>query len=135
MRIGASPALAAMVAVGAYCLISPFAGFRRRQARAVWSARRFRRRLLVAARSDEMFERFTDRARRVVILAQEEARMLNRNYIDTEHILVGLMHEGEGVAATALERLGISLDGVRQHIEEIVGPSQHGPGGQDRKSV
>src|SRR6266542_7148701 len=49
--------------------------------------------------SDEMFERFTDRARRVVVLAQEEARMLNHNYIGTEHILLGLIHEGEGVAA------------------------------------
>jgi len=56
-----------------------------------------------------MFERFTDRARRVVVLAQEEARMLNHNYIGTEHILLGLIHEGEGVAAKALESLGISL--------------------------
>src|SRR4029079_16896779 len=60
-----------------------------------------------------MFERFTDRARRVVVLAQEEARMLNHNYIGTEHILLGLIHEGEGVAAKALESLGISLEGVR----------------------
>ena len=59
-----------------------------------------------------MFERFTDRARRVVVLAQEEARMLNHNYIGTEHILLGLIHEGEGVAAKALESLGISLEGV-----------------------
>ena len=56
-----------------------------------------------------MFERFTDRARRVVVLAQEEARMLNHNYIGTEHILLGLIHEGEGVAAKALESLNISL--------------------------
>jgi hypothetical protein len=61
-----------------------------------------------------MFERFTDRARRVVVLAQEEARMLNHNYIGTEHILLGLIHEGEGVAAKALESLGISLEAVRQ---------------------
>ncbi len=54
-----------------------------------------------------MFERFTDRARRVVVLAQEEARMLNHNYIGTEHILLGLIHEGEGVAAKALESLGM----------------------------
>ena len=60
-----------------------------------------------------MFERFTDRARRVVVLAQEEARMLNHNYIGTEHILLGLIHEGEGVAAKALESLGISLEAVR----------------------
>ncbi|NJC74029.1 NDP-hexose 4-ketoreductase, partial [Planosporangium thailandense] len=83
-----------------------------------------------------MFERFTDRARRVVVLAQEEARMLNHNYIGTEHILLGLVHEGEGVqggegvAAQALESLGISLEGVRQQVEEIIG---HGgprtPGG------
>ena len=60
-----------------------------------------------------MFERFTDRARRVVVLAQEEARLLNHNYIGTEHILLGLIHEGEGVAAKALESLGISLEAVR----------------------
>ena len=59
-----------------------------------------------------MFERFTDRARRVVVLAQEEARMLNHNYIGTEHILLGLIHEGEGVAAKALESLGISQEGL-----------------------
>ena len=63
-----------------------------------------------------MFERFTDRARRVVVLAQEEARMLNHNYIGTEHILLGLIHEGEGVAAKALESLGISLEAVRQQV-------------------
>src|SRR2546421_342779 len=61
-----------------------------------------------------MFERFTDRARRGVVLAQEEARMLNHNYIGTEHILLGLIHEGEGVAAKALESLGISLEAVRR---------------------
>ena len=71
-----------------------------------------------------MFERFTDRARRVVVLAQEEARMLNHNYIGTEHILLGLIHEGEGVAAKALESLGISLDAVRQQVEEIIGQGQ-----------
>ncbi|GHB55851.1 ATP-dependent Clp protease ATP-binding protein [Flexivirga endophytica] len=71
-----------------------------------------------------MFERFTDRARRVVVLAQEEARMLNHNYIGTEHILLGLIHEGEGVAAKALESLGISLDAVREQVQEIIGPSQ-----------
>ena len=63
-----------------------------------------------------MFERFTDRARRVVVLAQEEARMLNHNYIGTEHILLGLIHEGEGVAAKALESLNISLEAVRQQV-------------------
>jgi ATP-dependent Clp protease ATP-binding subunit ClpA len=71
-----------------------------------------------------MFERFTDRARRVVVLAQEEARMLNHNYIGTEHILLGLSHEGEGVAAEALESLGISLEAVRQQVEEIIGRGQ-----------
>src|SRR5437764_2571193 len=76
-----------------------------------------------------MFERFTDRARRVVVLAQEEARMLNHNYIGTEHILLGLIHEGEGVAAKALESLGISLEGVRQQVEEIVGQGQQAPSG------
>jgi ATP-dependent Clp protease ATP-binding subunit ClpA len=71
-----------------------------------------------------MFERFTDRARRVVVLAQEEARMLNHNYIGTEHILLGLIHEGEGVAAKALTSLGISLEAVRQQVEEIIGRGQ-----------
>src|SRR5271170_1072184 len=76
-----------------------------------------------------MFERFTDRARRVVVLAQEEARMLNHNYIGTEHILLGLIHEGEGVAAKSLESLGISLEGVRQQVEEIIGQGQQAPSG------
>ena len=76
-----------------------------------------------------MFERFTDRARRVVVLAQEEARMLNHNYIGTEHILLGLIHEGEGVAAKALEALGISLEGVRAQVEEIIGQGQQAPSG------
>ncbi|MGI8876756.1 MAG: ATP-dependent Clp protease ATP-binding subunit [Egibacteraceae bacterium] len=76
-----------------------------------------------------MFERFTDRARRVVVLAQEEARMLNHNYIGTEHILLGLIHEGEGVAAKALESLGISLEGVREQVEEIIGQGQTAPAG------
>jgi ATP-dependent Clp protease ATP-binding subunit ClpA len=76
-----------------------------------------------------MFERFTDRARRVVVLAQEEARMLHHNYIGTEHILLGLIHEGEGVAAKALESLGISLDAVRQQVEEIIGQGQQAPSG------
>jgi ATP-dependent Clp protease ATP-binding subunit ClpC len=76
-----------------------------------------------------MFERFTDRARRVVVLAQEEARMLNHNYIGTEHILLGLIHEGEGVAAKALESLGISLEAVRSQVEEIIGQGQAAPTG------
>ena len=76
-----------------------------------------------------MFERFTDRARRVVVLAQEEARLLNHNYIGTEHILLGLIHEGEGVAAKALEALGISLEGVRSQVEEIIGQGQTSPAG------
>ena len=76
-----------------------------------------------------MFERFTDRARRVVVLAQEEARMLNHNYLGTEHILLGLIHEGEGVAAKALESLGISLEAVRQQVEEIIGQGQQAPSG------
>ena len=61
-----------------------------------------------------MFERFTDRARRVLVLAQEEARLLNHGFIGTEHILLGLIHEGEGIAAKALESLGISLEAVRE---------------------
>src|SRR5438128_2479572 len=76
-----------------------------------------------------MFERFTDRARRVVVLAQEEARMLNHNYIGTEHLLLGLIHEGEGVAAKALESMNISLEGVRQQVEEIIGQGQAAPTG------
>src|SRR3954462_12155136 len=76
-----------------------------------------------------MFERFTDRARRVVVLAQEEARMLNHNYIGTEHVLLGLIHEGEGVAALALEGLDISLDAVRSQVEELVGQGQAAPTG------
>ena len=68
-----------------------------------------------------MFERFTDRARRVRVLAQEEARMLNHNYIGTEHILLGLIQEGEGVAAKALESMGISLEDVRGEVEAIIG--------------
>ncbi len=76
-----------------------------------------------------MFERFTDRARRVVVLAQEEARMLNHNYIGTEHILLGLIHEGEGVAAKALESMGISQEGVRAQVIEIIGEGQQSPTG------
>ena len=76
-----------------------------------------------------MFERFTDRARRVVVLAQEEARMLDHNYIGTEHILLGLAHEGEGVAAKALEALDIHLEAVRQQVEQIIGKGQQAPSG------
>jgi ATP-dependent Clp protease ATP-binding subunit ClpC len=76
-----------------------------------------------------LFERFTDRARRVVVLAQEEARLLNHNYIGTEHILLGLIHEGEGVAAKALESLSISLEGVRAQVEEIIGQGGSSPSG------
>ncbi|MCW2756321.1 MAG: NDP-hexose 4-ketoreductase, partial [Nocardioidaceae bacterium] len=76
-----------------------------------------------------MFERFTDRARRVVVLAQEEARMLSHNYIGTEHILLGLIHEGDGIAAKALESLSISLEAVRAQVEEIIGQGQQAPSG------
>ena len=76
-----------------------------------------------------MFERFTDRARRVVVLAQEEARLLNHNYIGTEHILLGLIHEGEGVAARALEGMGISLESVRSQVVEIIGQGSQAPSG------
>ena len=71
-----------------------------------------------------MFKRFSDPARHVVVLAQEEARMLNHNYIGTEHILLGLIHEGEGVGAKALESLNISLEAVRDRVEEIIGQGQ-----------
>jgi prophage maintenance system killer protein len=76
-----------------------------------------------------MFERFTDRARRVVVLAQEEARLLNHNYIGTEHLLLGLVHEGEGVAAKALRNLEVSLEEVRSSVEEIIGQGQQAPSG------
>ncbi len=76
-----------------------------------------------------MFERFTDRARRVVVLAQEEARMLNHDYIGTEHILLGLSFEGSGVAAQALELLGITPEAVRQQVEEITGRGHQAPRG------
>ncbi len=76
-----------------------------------------------------MFERFTDSARRVVVLAQEEARMLSHNHIGTEHLLLGLIHEGEGVAAKALEALGIRLEAVRQQVEDITGRGEHAPSG------
>src|SRR4051812_34313857 len=76
-----------------------------------------------------MFERFSDRARRVVVLAQEEARLLNHSYIGTEHILLGLIHEGEGVAAKAMESLGISLEAVRSQVEEIIGQGGSSPSG------
>ena len=76
-----------------------------------------------------MFERFTDRSRRVIVLAQEEAKMLNHNYIGTEHLLLGLIHEGGGVAAKALESLDISLEGVRAQVEDIIGKGQQKPSG------
>ncbi len=76
-----------------------------------------------------MFERFTDRARRVVVLAQEEARLLNHNYIGTEHILLGLIHEGEGVAARGLESLGVNLEAVRSQVVEIIGQGSQAPSG------
>jgi ATP-dependent Clp protease ATP-binding subunit ClpA len=76
-----------------------------------------------------MFERFTDRARRVVVLAQEEARLLSHNYVGTEHLLLGLAHEGQGVAAKALESLGIQLEALRSQVEEIIGQGQYAPTG------
>jgi ATP-dependent Clp protease ATP-binding subunit ClpA len=77
----------------------------------------------------QVFERFTDRARRVVVLAQEEARMLNHNYIGTEHILLGLVRERDGVAAKALDGLNIRLDAVRREVEEVIGQGQAAPTG------
>ena len=71
-----------------------------------------------------MFERFTDEARRVLVLAQEEARLLNHNFIGTEHILLGLIHQGDGVAAQALGSLGIRLEAVREAVEETIGPAR-----------
>jgi len=77
-----------------------------------------------------MSERFTDQAHRAVTLAQDEARMLNHNYIGTEHILLGLIREREGVAATALESLGISLEAARQQVEELIGRGKQAPSGR-----
>jgi ATP-dependent Clp protease ATP-binding subunit ClpC len=74
-----------------------------------------------------MFERFTDRSQRVVVLAQEEARMLNHSYVGTEHILLALIHEGGGVAAQALKSLGVTEEAARQQVEEVVGQGQTGP--------
>src|SRR5215472_6431872 len=71
-----------------------------------------------------MFERFTDRARRVVVLAQQEARMLSHNYIGTEHLLLGLLHDGGGTAASALESLGVTLDAAREQVREIIGEGE-----------
>jgi ATP-dependent Clp protease ATP-binding subunit ClpC len=76
-----------------------------------------------------MFERFTDRARRVVVYAQEEARILNHDYIGTEHILLGLIREGEGVAARTLASLDVSLPAARDRVQEIIGQGQHAPAG------
>jgi ATP-dependent Clp protease ATP-binding subunit ClpC len=76
-----------------------------------------------------MFERFTERARRVVVLAQEEARMLNHDWIGTEHVLLGLLHDGEGVAAAALVAMDISLAAVRREVEEIIGRGEAAPVG------
>ena len=77
-----------------------------------------------------MFERFTEPSRRVVVLAQEEARMLNHNYIGTEHILLGLIHEGEGVAAQAIVSLGLTLEMARDQVRDIVGA-----GGRNRQGT
>jgi ATP-dependent Clp protease ATP-binding subunit ClpA len=85
--------------------------------------------LLGGARRRAMFERFTDRARRVVVLAQQEAIRLDHNYIGTEHLLLGLIREGEGVAARALESLGVGLDAAREQVEEIIGRGQQAPSG------
>jgi ATP-dependent Clp protease ATP-binding subunit ClpA len=76
-----------------------------------------------------VFERFTDRARRVLVLAQEEARLLNHSFIGTEHLLLGLIQEGEGVAATALKSLGISLEGARERVERTMGVLGSSPSG------
>src|SRR5438270_4424823 len=82
-----------------------------------------------ALRSALVFERFTDKARRVVVLAQEESRLLGHDFIGTEHLLLGIVHEGDGVGARALVPLGISLESVRADVEEIVGPGKGTPSG------
>ena len=76
-----------------------------------------------------MFERFTDQAQRVVVAAQDEARTLSHDFIGTEHILLGLTREGHGVAASALQSVGISLEAVRQQVEQVIGRGQRAPSG------
>ena len=87
------------------------------------------RRATMRTRPKGMFMRFTDRARRVVVLAQDEARELGHGFVGTEHLLLGLLAEGEGVAALALESLGISLEEARDQVEEIAGCGQGAPAG------
>ena len=82
-----------------------------------------------------MFERFTDRARRVVVLAQEEARMLNHDYIGTEHLLLGLLREGDGVAAQVLVRLAADLNRVRQRVIQLTGDQRPEPGRRLRRDA
>jgi ATP-dependent Clp protease ATP-binding subunit ClpC len=76
-----------------------------------------------------MFERFTDRARRVVVTAQEEARMLGHNHIGSEHLLLGLLHEESGVAARVLAADGITVEAARTQVEELAGPGSKSPAG------
>jgi ATP-dependent Clp protease ATP-binding subunit ClpA len=76
-----------------------------------------------------MFERFTERSRRVVVLAQEEARMLDHNYIGTEHLLLGLIHEGDGIAGQAIESTGLTLDAARAEVERMIGRGTSAPTG------
>jgi len=76
-----------------------------------------------------MFERFTERSRRVVVLAQEESRMLDHNYIGTEHILLGLIHEGDGIAARVIESAGLTLDAARAEVERMIGRGTSEPTG------
>jgi ATP-dependent Clp protease ATP-binding subunit ClpC len=83
--------------------------------------------LLRSTRRRTMFERFTDRARRVVVLAQEEARMRNHSFVGTEHILLGLIREGDGVAAQVLVKLGADLDRVRQQVIQLISTWQEQP--------
>ena len=85
--------------------------------------------MTAAEGGDAVFERFTDRARRVLVLAQEEARLLNHSFIGTEHILLGLIHEDDGLVAKALEALDISLEAVRDQVEQVVTPSASEPTG------
>ena len=85
--------------------------------------------------SEAMFERYNDRARRIIVLAQSEARLLNHHYIGTEHLLLGLMHEGEGVAAKVLEELGLTLEVLRADVEELIGQGQEVPSGHVQFTV
>ena len=109
------------------CTANPTRGKERRLCGTGCQPRRRARR--ASAQGAGLFARFTNEARQVVVLSQAEARMLGHNYIGTEHLLLGLIHAGDDVAARALGSLGITLEAVRQQVEKIIGPGQQAPSG------